>query len=93
MCGIPLLYMELAVGQFTKRGPIGALSKLCPILKGNLSIEFIVYPYVEGKVTPYSSRVKYLYPCSSADDTMNLICASLRESHVYTVKFVMYPTP
>ena len=31
---IPLLFMELAVGQYTRRGPIGALDKLCPILKG-----------------------------------------------------------
>eukprot|EP00088_Acartia_fossae_P008707 TRINITY_DN14178_c0_g1_i3.p1 TRINITY_DN14178_c0_g1~~TRINITY_DN14178_c0_g1_i3.p1 ORF type:complete len:613 (-),score=105.30 TRINITY_DN14178_c0_g1_i3:264-2102(-) len=34
MCGIPLLFMELAVGQYTRRGPIGALGKLCPLLKG-----------------------------------------------------------
>uniref|UniRef100_A0A8D9BQ06 Transporter n=1 Tax=Cacopsylla melanoneura TaxID=428564 RepID=A0A8D9BQ06_9HEMI len=34
LCGIPILYMELAVGQFTRRGPIGVLSKLCPIFKG-----------------------------------------------------------
>merc|ERR1712079_291671 len=34
LCGIPLLYMELAVGQYTRRGPIGALGKICPILKG-----------------------------------------------------------
>ncbi|KAG8314854.1 hypothetical protein J6590_083094 [Homalodisca vitripennis] len=34
LCGVPLLYMELAVGQFTRRGPIGALSQLCPIFKG-----------------------------------------------------------
>ena len=33
-CRIPLLFMELAVGQYTRRGPIGALDKLCPILKG-----------------------------------------------------------
>ncbi|KAK7082302.1 hypothetical protein SK128_004895 [Halocaridina rubra] len=26
--------MELAVGQYTRRGPIGALEKLCPIFKG-----------------------------------------------------------
>ena len=42
LCGIPLLYMELAVGQYTRRGPIGALGKLCPILKGehlNLDME------------------------------------------------------
>jgi len=36
ICGIPLLYMELAVGQFTRRGPIGALSQICPLFKGNL---------------------------------------------------------
>ena len=34
LCGVPLLYMEMAVGQFTQQGPIGALAKLCPILKG-----------------------------------------------------------
>ncbi|XP_054272616.1 sodium- and chloride-dependent GABA transporter ine-like [Macrosteles quadrilineatus] len=34
LCGVPLLYMELAVGQFTRRGPIGALSQLCPMFKG-----------------------------------------------------------
>lgn len=33
-CGIPLLYMELSMGQYTRRGPIGALGKMCPILKG-----------------------------------------------------------
>lgn len=31
---IPLIYMEFSVGQFTQRGPIGAMAKLCPILKG-----------------------------------------------------------
>lgn len=34
VCGIPLLYMELALGQFTRRGPIGALGQICPLLKG-----------------------------------------------------------
>jgi hypothetical protein len=28
--------MELAVGQFTRRGPIGALAQVCPLFKGNL---------------------------------------------------------
>ena len=31
---IPLMYMEFSVGQFTRRGPIGALSQLCPFFKG-----------------------------------------------------------
>lgn len=36
VCGIPMLYMELAVGQFTGRGPIGALGQICPLFKGKL---------------------------------------------------------
>lgn len=34
VCGIPLFYMELAVGQFTRLGPFGAIGAMCPILKG-----------------------------------------------------------
>lgn len=34
ICGIPMLFMELAVGQYTGRGPIGALGQLCPLFKG-----------------------------------------------------------
>lgn len=26
--------MELSIGQFTRRGPIGALGQVCPLLKG-----------------------------------------------------------
>ncbi|XP_026678293.1 sodium- and chloride-dependent GABA transporter ine-like, partial [Diaphorina citri] len=46
LCGIPILYMELAVGQFTRRGPIGVLSKLCPFFKGEskLGVHFLVSP-------------------------------------------------
>ena len=34
VCSIPLLLMELAVGQFTQRGPVGAMARLCPLFKG-----------------------------------------------------------
>lgn len=34
LCAIPLLYMELAVGQYTQNGPVGAIAKLCPLFKG-----------------------------------------------------------
>ncbi|ELU15127.1 hypothetical protein CAPTEDRAFT_142937 [Capitella teleta] len=34
VCGIPLLYMELAMGQYTRQGPVGALKKLCPFFQG-----------------------------------------------------------
>lgn len=32
-----MLFMELAVGQYTGRGPIGAISQLCPLFKGLFS--------------------------------------------------------
>ena len=35
LVAVPLMYMEFCVGQFTQRGPIGALGRLCPILKGS----------------------------------------------------------
>ncbi|XP_029915150.1 sodium- and chloride-dependent GABA transporter ine [Myripristis murdjan] len=34
LCGIPLLFMEFAVGQYTRLGPVHALAKVCPLLKG-----------------------------------------------------------
>lgn len=43
VCGIPLLLMELTVGQFTRRGPVGALAKLCPLLKGNWMAGILSY--------------------------------------------------
>lgn len=40
-----MLFMELAVGQYTGRGPIGALGQLCPLFKGILYIfiHFFLY--------------------------------------------------
>lgn len=35
LLGVPLLYMELAVGQYTRRGPVHALATVCPLLKGS----------------------------------------------------------
>ena len=48
LCGIPLLYMELAVGQYTRRGPIGALGKLCPLLKGNIAYLFLAIDFLNN---------------------------------------------
>ncbi|KAG8227099.1 hypothetical protein J437_LFUL007436 [Ladona fulva] len=49
VCGIPLLYMELAVGQYTRRGPIGAIGKMCPLFKGagmaSVVISFLMSTY------------------------------------------------
>lgn len=32
--GIPLLFMELTVGQYTRRGPLHAFGIICPLFKG-----------------------------------------------------------
>ena len=37
LCGLPLLFMELSMGQYTRRGPIGAIGKMCPIFQVCLS--------------------------------------------------------
>lgn len=33
--GIPLFYMELALGQYHRNGCISIWRKICPIFKGN----------------------------------------------------------
>ena len=33
-CGLPLLFIALTAGQYTRQGPIGALGKICPLLQG-----------------------------------------------------------
>ncbi|XP_055595461.1 sodium- and chloride-dependent GABA transporter ine isoform X2 [Uranotaenia lowii] len=49
ICGIPMLFMELSVGQYTGRGPIGALGQLCPLFKGtglaSVVVSFLMSTY------------------------------------------------
>jgi len=35
LCGIPLFYMELALGQYFTRGALHVWKRICPISKGN----------------------------------------------------------
>ncbi|KAL3971376.1 cytospin [Sarotherodon galilaeus] len=53
--GIPLLYMELTVGQYTRRGPVLALATVCPLLKGvgiaSVAISFIMCTYYNVVIT------------------------------------------
>uniref|UniRef100_A0A673ASG2 Transporter n=1 Tax=Sphaeramia orbicularis TaxID=375764 RepID=A0A673ASG2_9TELE len=53
--GIPLLYMELTLGQFTQRGPVHALAHACPLLKGvgvaSVAISFILCTYYNVVIT------------------------------------------
>ncbi|XP_037869253.1 sodium- and chloride-dependent GABA transporter ine isoform X2 [Bombyx mori] len=49
VCGVPMLFMELAIGQYTAHGPIGALSQICPLFKGaglaSVVISFLMSTY------------------------------------------------
>ncbi|XP_077457306.1 sodium- and chloride-dependent GABA transporter ine isoform X1 [Stigmatopora argus] len=45
LCGIPLLLMEFAIGQFTHLGPVHALAKVCPLFKG-VGLATVVISYV-----------------------------------------------
>ncbi|KAG1653933.1 Sodium- and chloride-dependent GABA transporter ine [Nymphon striatum] len=49
LCGIPLLLMEMAIGQYMRFGPIGTLNKVAPIFKGvgvaTVVVTFILTTY------------------------------------------------
>ncbi|KAL0994404.1 hypothetical protein UPYG_G00121790 [Umbra pygmaea] len=53
--GIPLLYMELILGQYMRKGPVHALAKACPLLKGvglaTVAISFIMCTYYNIIIT------------------------------------------
>ncbi|KAL3857828.1 hypothetical protein ACJMK2_012460 [Sinanodonta woodiana] len=79
LCGVPLLFMELAVGQYTKQGPVGALSKICPLFKGaglaTVVISFLFTTYYNVIITwafyyLFSSFVSKL-PWSDCSNTWN----------------------
>ncbi|XP_071181491.1 sodium- and chloride-dependent GABA transporter ine-like isoform X2 [Mytilus edulis] len=55
LCGVPLLYMELSIGQYTRQGPVGALAKICPLFKGaglaTVVISFLFTTYYNVIIT------------------------------------------
>lgn len=42
ICGVPLVYMEIAIGQCTRLGPVHAFAKICPLFKGKWHIFILV---------------------------------------------------
>ncbi|XP_063984488.1 sodium- and chloride-dependent GABA transporter ine [Diachasmimorpha longicaudata] len=68
VCGVPLLYMELAIGQFTRRGPIGALGQICPLFKGaglsSVVISFLMSTY-HNVIIAYA--IYYFFTAFKAD--------------------------
>uniref|UniRef100_A0A8C3G8U3 Transporter n=1 Tax=Cyclopterus lumpus TaxID=8103 RepID=A0A8C3G8U3_CYCLU len=45
LCGTPLLFMEFSIGQYTRLGPVHALTKICPLLKG-VGVATVVISFV-----------------------------------------------
>lgn len=44
VCGIPLVFMEFTIGQYTRQGPVRAFSRICPLFKGERwSLSFQVF--------------------------------------------------
>ncbi|CAN0366409.1 unnamed protein product [Lampetra planeri] len=83
LCGIPLLFMELSVGQYTRLGPVHALARLCPLLKGvgvaTVAISFLLCTYYNVIVTwalyylfrSFQSPLPWFSPAGSMAATAN----------------------
>ncbi|XP_033829244.1 sodium- and chloride-dependent GABA transporter ine [Periophthalmus magnuspinnatus] len=86
LCGIPLLFMEFTIGQYTRLGPVHAFAKICPLLKGvglaTVVISFVFSTYYNVLM---SWAIYYLFnsfgstlPWQSCNETWNVIqnCSS-----------------
>ncbi|KAK7934124.1 hypothetical protein WMY93_005020 [Mugilogobius chulae] len=86
LCGIPLLFMEFTIGQYTRLGPVHAFAKICPLLKGvglaTVVISFVFSTYYNVLM---SWALFYLFnsfgstlPWQSCNETWNVIenCSS-----------------
>ncbi|XP_056133558.1 sodium- and chloride-dependent GABA transporter ine [Lampris incognitus] len=86
LCGIPLLFMEFAIGQYTRLGPVHALAKICPLFKGvglaTVTISFVLCTYYNVLM---SWALYYFFnsfgaplPWQSCNNTWNIIvnCSS-----------------
>ena len=58
LCGLPLLFMELTMGQYTRQGPIGALGKMCPLFQGK--INFILLSIMQNCHIFFQKSVQYV---------------------------------
>uniref|UniRef100_A0A8B9H0K4 Transporter n=1 Tax=Astyanax mexicanus TaxID=7994 RepID=A0A8B9H0K4_ASTMX len=81
VCGIPLLFMEYAIGQYTRLGPVHGLAKICPLFKGvglaTVVISFVLATYYNVLMT---WALYYLFnsfgsnlPWQSCNNTWNAV--------------------
>lgn len=86
VCGVPLLTMEFAIGQYTRIGPVHALAKVCPLLKGVglaavvMSVLFSTYYNVlmSWGLFYFFNSFESTLPWTSCNNTWNVIenCSS-----------------
>ncbi|XP_017269128.2 sodium- and chloride-dependent GABA transporter ine-like [Kryptolebias marmoratus] len=86
LCGIPLLFMEFIIGQYTRLGPVHAFAKICPLFKGVglgtviISVVFTTYYNVLMSWALYYlfNSIGATLPWASCNNTWNVIenCSS-----------------
>nr|XP_012137290.1 PREDICTED: sodium- and chloride-dependent GABA transporter ine isoform X2 [Megachile rotundata] len=85
VCGVPLLYMELSIGQFTRRGPIGAIGQICPLFKGaglsSVVISFLMSTYhnviIAYAIYYFFAAFRAKQPWSDCDNSWNTLACWL----------------
>uniref|UniRef100_A0A3B4C0K8 Transporter n=1 Tax=Pygocentrus nattereri TaxID=42514 RepID=A0A3B4C0K8_PYGNA len=81
LCGIPLLFMEYAIGQYTRLGPVHGLAKICPLLKGvglaTVVISFVLATYYNVLMTwalyYFFNSFGSALPWQSCNNTWNVV--------------------
>uniref|UniRef100_A0A8C4FBE7 Transporter n=1 Tax=Dicentrarchus labrax TaxID=13489 RepID=A0A8C4FBE7_DICLA len=86
LCGIPLLYMEFAIGQYSRLGPVHAFAKICPLFKGvglaTVVISFVFSTYynvlMSWALFYLFNSFKAVLPWTSCNNTWNAVgnCSS-----------------
>ncbi|XP_064825199.1 sodium- and chloride-dependent GABA transporter ine-like [Oncorhynchus masou masou] len=86
LCGIPLLFMEFAIGQYTRLGPVHALATICPLFKGvgiaTVVISFVLCTYynvlMSWALYYFFNSFRAIFPWQSCNNTWNAVgnCSS-----------------
>ena len=42
LCGMPLFFMELSLGQYLQLGPISCWKAICPAFSGNVEVYILI---------------------------------------------------
>ncbi|XP_043924353.1 sodium- and chloride-dependent GABA transporter ine-like [Protopterus annectens] len=80
LCGIPLLFMEFVIGQYTRLGPVHAMARICPLLKGvgiaTVVISFLLCTYYNVIITwalyYFFHSFRLPLPWQSCNNTWNI---------------------